>query len=140
MPKVRTGLDILVAQDFAPLREMRVGLGHASRRRWTRAFGTFIDLFSAAKGVTLGAVFGPEHGLLGQAQDLIGLTSSESKQATSVPVYSLYGSTPESLRPSEEQLKESGRAGHRHAGRRQPLLHLSRDHALLHGRRRSRAG
>jgi uncharacterized protein YbbC (DUF1343 family) len=105
MPKVRTGLDILVAQDFAPIREMRVGLvthPAAVDARLRHA----IDLLSAAPRVTLAAVFGPEHGLLGQAQDLIGLTSGESKQATSVPVYSLYGSTPESLRPTAEQLKD----------------------------------
>ena len=105
MPKVRTGLDILVAQDFAPLREMRVGLvthpGAVDAR-----LRHVIDLLSAAPRVTLAAVFGPEHGLLGQAQDLIGLTSSESKQATPVPVHSLYGSTPESLRPTAEQLKD----------------------------------
>ncbi|HZJ15497.1 MAG TPA: DUF1343 domain-containing protein [Chthoniobacteraceae bacterium] len=104
MPKVRTGLDILVAQDFAPLREMRVGLVTHPAAVDAR-LRHVIDLFSAAPRVILAAVFGPEHGLLGQAQDLIGLTSGESKQATSVPVYSLYGSTPESLRPSEEQLK-----------------------------------
>jgi uncharacterized protein YbbC (DUF1343 family) len=105
MPKVRTGLDVLLAQEFAPLRGMRVGLVTHPAAVDTH-LRHVIELFSAAKGLTLGAVFGPEHGLLGQAQDLIGLTSSESKQATSVPIYSLYGSTPESLRPSEEQLKD----------------------------------
>ena len=105
MPKVRTGLDVLVAQEFGPLRGLRTGLvthPAAVDAQLRHA----IELFSTAPKVTLAAIFGPEHGLLGQAQDLIGLTSGESKRAAAVPVHSLYGATPESLRPSAEQLKD----------------------------------
>ena len=103
MPKVRSGLDVLVAQEFAPLRGMRVGLVTHPAAVDARLRHS-IDLFSASKEVKLAAIFGPEHGLLGQAQDLIGITSAESKVPAAVPVHSLYGTTPESLRPSEEQL------------------------------------
>jgi uncharacterized protein YbbC (DUF1343 family) len=95
MPTVRTGLDVLRDQSFAPLRGKRVGLvchpasvdvdlNHAA------------DLFAAA-GVTLAALFGPEHGFHGTAQDLIGV-------ADTVAVHSLYGATVESLRPAPAQL------------------------------------
>ena len=105
MPKVRTGLDVFVAQEFAPLRGLRVGLVTHPAAVDAR-LRHVIELVAAAPKVTLGAIFGPEHGLLGQAQDLIGLTSGESKHAAAVPVHSLYGSTPESLRPTEAQLKD----------------------------------
>jgi uncharacterized protein YbbC (DUF1343 family) len=104
MPKVRTGLDALVAQDFAPLRGLRVGLvTHPAAI--DAELRHIIELISAAPKVTLGAIFGPEHGLLGQAQDLIGLTSEESKASAALRVHSLYGATPESLRPTKEQLR-----------------------------------
>ena len=78
MPKIRTGLDLLVAQQFAPLRGLRVGLvthPAAVDAQLRHA----IELFSNAPKVTLAAIFGPEHGLLGQAQDLIAVSSGESK-------------------------------------------------------------
>jgi uncharacterized protein YbbC (DUF1343 family) len=103
MPKVRNGLDVLVAQEFAPIRGLRVGLvthPAAVDSQLRHA----IELFSTAPQIKLGAIFGPEHGLLGQAQDLIGVSAGESKKAD-VPVYSLYGETVESLRPTAEQLR-----------------------------------
>lgn len=103
MPTVRTGLDILAAQDFAPLKGLRVGLvthpaAVDSRLRHV------ITLLAGAPGVKLAAVFGPEHGLLGQAQDLISVSEAESKSAEGLRVYSLYGETAESLRPAREML------------------------------------
>ncbi|HWB03611.1 MAG TPA: DUF1343 domain-containing protein [Verrucomicrobiales bacterium] len=104
MPAVKTGLDVLVEQDFTPLRGLRIGLvthpaAVDSRLRHV------IELVSAAPKVELAAIFGPEHGLLGQAQDLIGVSAGESKKTGNTPVHSLYGSTVESLRPTAEQLK-----------------------------------
>jgi uncharacterized protein YbbC (DUF1343 family) len=53
-------------------------------------------------GVRIAALFGPEHGIQGQAQDL------ESVSADAAPAgpreYSLYGERVDSLRPNEEQL------------------------------------
>ncbi|MBI3879026.1 MAG: DUF1343 domain-containing protein [Verrucomicrobia bacterium] len=103
MPKVLTGLDVLVAQDFAPLRGMRVGLvthPAAVDSQLRQA----IELFAAAPKVKLAAIFGPEHGVLGQAQDLIAVAGGASKQSAAVAVHSLYGATAASLRPTREQL------------------------------------
>jgi uncharacterized protein YbbC (DUF1343 family) len=48
------------------------------------------------------ALFGPEHGFHGQAQDLIGVGGSTE---AGLRVHSLYGSTVESLRPTAAQLR-----------------------------------
>jgi uncharacterized protein YbbC (DUF1343 family) len=102
-PTTRTGLDLLCAWDFAPLRGQRVGLvTHAaavdSRLRPT------IDLLRAAPGVRLAALFGPEHGLTGAAQDLAPVAASEDA-AAGLRVHSLYGDTFESLSPRPEHLE-----------------------------------
>jgi uncharacterized protein YbbC (DUF1343 family) len=105
MPKVRTGLDVLIAQHFAPLRGLRVGLvthpaGIDAHLRHA------IEILASAKEVHLAAIFGPEHGLLGQAQDLIAVNSDAAKRAGEIPVHSLYGENVESLRPAPDHLKD----------------------------------
>jgi uncharacterized protein YbbC (DUF1343 family) len=103
LPRVQTGLDVLCRQDFAPLRGLRVGLvAHPAsvddRLRHAAA------LLAAAPGVRLAALFGPEHGLLGHAQDLAGVGDVRDP-ASGLRVHSLYGNTVESLRPTAEQLR-----------------------------------
>src|SRR5262249_10946524 len=97
-PRVRTGLDRLTAQGFAPLRGRRVGLVTHPAAVDVQ-FRSTADLIAAAPGVTLAALFGPEHGLLGAAQDLVGVAGDPDHD---VPVHSLYGDTVESLRPTPE--------------------------------------
>jgi uncharacterized protein YbbC (DUF1343 family) len=61
------------------------------------------DLLAEAPGVRLEALFGPEHGFLGQAQDLISV--SDAPDPTSGRrVYSLYETSFASLKPTPEQL------------------------------------
>jgi uncharacterized protein YbbC (DUF1343 family) len=101
MTTVRTGLDVLRESGWRPLRGRRVGLvchpaSVDSRLRHV------VDLIASAPGVQLVALFGPEHGFLGVAQDLIGVGDSA---AGGLRVHSLYGATVESLRPSPEQLR-----------------------------------
>ncbi len=62
-----------------------------------------IDLLHAIPGVSLVSLFGPEHGLRGDAQDMIGV-DAERDARTGVPVHSLYGHTAESLAPKREWL------------------------------------
>ena len=101
MPTVRTGLDVLRDRDFAPLRGRRVGLvcHPASVDSHLRHAA---ELLAAAPGVTLAALFGPEHGFSGVAQDLIGVGDSSDG---AVRVHSLYGSTFASLKPTADQLR-----------------------------------
>ncbi len=101
--QVQSGLDLLVAQRFAPLRGKRVGLvTHPAAV--DAQFRSAVDLIATADGVKLVAIFGPEHGLHGQAQDLISVAGNEAK-AVPAAVYSLYGTSAASLRPTAEQLK-----------------------------------
>lgn len=103
-PTVASGLDRLVAEDFARLRGRRTGLvthPAAVDARLRDAAG----LFTASKNVRLSAIFGPEHGLYGQAQDLESVSDKEAA-APAVRSYSLYGSTAASLRPTPEQLAD----------------------------------
>jgi uncharacterized protein YbbC (DUF1343 family) len=102
-PRVRTGLAVLRDQAFASLRGLRVGLvTHAAAvdERLRHA----AELLAAAPGVHLAALFGPEHGLLGDAQDLVGV-ADDADPFAGLRVYSLYGETIDSLRPTDEQLR-----------------------------------
>lgn len=98
---MRTGLDVLRDSDFARLVGRRVGLvchpaSVDSRLRHAA------DLFAAAPGVELAALFGPEHGYTGVAQDLIGVGDGH---VSGLRVHSLYGSSVTSLRPAAEHLR-----------------------------------
>ena len=84
---VLNGIDVLVKQDFAPLRNLRLGLitNHTGQDRQRRAT---IDLLKNAPGVNLMALFGPEHGIRGDFDDKV---RDSTDQKTGLPVYSLYG-------------------------------------------------
>ena len=87
---VRTGADVLAASSFDRLDGKTVGLvvNH------TALVGDehLINLVHAAPNVRVGAIFGPEHGLRGTAED--GEAVSDGKDLlTGAPVYSLYGAT-----------------------------------------------
>ncbi len=102
-PCVRTGLDVLQSQDFAAVRGLSVGLvTHPAAVEATLRHA--VDILAAAPGVRLAALFGPEHGLSGHAQDLIGVGENEAPPSA-VRVHSLYGDTADSLRPSAEPLR-----------------------------------
>ncbi len=58
-----------------------------------------------AAGIRPARLFGPEHGVRGEAQDMIGVDGDRDRR-TDIPVTSLYGSSFESLSPPPESLKE----------------------------------
>jgi uncharacterized protein YbbC (DUF1343 family) len=99
---VRTGLEVLAAQGFAPLRRLRVG-AICNPTSVDKDFRHVADLLKAAPGVDLAALFGPEHGVRGEAQDLVGVEAALDAQ-TGAPVHSLYGASFSSLSPSSEAL------------------------------------
>src|SRR5258705_7536096 len=59
------GIDVLLKQDFAPLKDLRIGLitNHTGLDRQRRPT---IDLLKNAPGLQLAALFGPEHGIRGE--------------------------------------------------------------------------
>ena len=80
-----------------------------------------IDLLHKAPGVSLVALFSPEHGIRG-VLDVENVASS-TDEATGLPIHSLYGET---RRPTDAMLAGHRHAGARPAGRRRAVLHLSR--------------
>jgi uncharacterized protein YbbC (DUF1343 family)/CubicO group peptidase (beta-lactamase class C family) len=97
--KVLTGIDVLERDNFKQLAGLRIGLvtNHTGRNREGRAT---IDVLNKAPGVKLIALFAPEHGIRGLADEKI---SDSKDEATGLPIYSLYGET---RRPKPEQLKD----------------------------------
>ncbi|HKV24166.1 MAG TPA: DUF1343 domain-containing protein [Candidatus Acidoferrum sp.] len=95
--RVQTGLDVLEAEKFAPLRGKHVGL--ITNHTGLDAQGhTTIERLYHAPGIQLVALFSPEHGISGRADEKV---SSSKDPTTGLPTYSLYG---ESLRPTDEML------------------------------------
>jgi uncharacterized protein YbbC (DUF1343 family)/CubicO group peptidase (beta-lactamase class C family) len=94
---VLAGIDVLASEGFARLRGRRVGLvtNHTGRT----LFGeTTIDVLHAAPGVTLVALFSPEHGIRGILDEDV---PSSKDEKTGLPIYSLYGDT---RRPTDAML------------------------------------
>jgi uncharacterized protein YbbC (DUF1343 family)/CubicO group peptidase (beta-lactamase class C family) len=119
---VQTGVDVLEAHDFAEVRgapdttandkspsdpasapkKKRVGLltnqtGVDLQGRRT------IDVLAEAPGISLDAIFSPEHGVTGTLDTT--KVGNSKDAATGIPVYSVYGATDESRRPSTDVLK-----------------------------------
>jgi uncharacterized protein YbbC (DUF1343 family) len=101
--RVATGLDVLVEKRFVPLRGLAVGLV-CNPTSVDRRLRHAADLFHAARGVRLAALFGPEHGVRGDIQYMAAV-GDERDRRTGVRVHSLYGSTADSLRPDNRQLR-----------------------------------
>jgi uncharacterized protein YbbC (DUF1343 family) len=95
---VLNGIDVLVQQRFAALKGRRVGLvtNHTGQDRRRQ---TTIDLLHQAEGVTLKALFSPEHGIRGTLDDAVG-DSVDAR--TGLPIYSLYGAR---RKPAPAQLQ-----------------------------------
>lgn len=98
--KVKTGIEVLASQHFAPLKGKRVGLitnptGVDSNLRPT------IDILFEAPEVDLAALYAPEHGVRGNiyAGDKV---SNSRDTKTGLPIYSLYG---KSRKPTAEMLR-----------------------------------
>lgn len=97
--KVLTGIDVLERDGFKQLAGLRIGLvtNHTGR---DRAGWLTVDVLAKAPSVRLVALFSPEHGIRGVADEKV--SDSIDKQ-TGLPIYSLYG---ESRRPQPAQLKD----------------------------------
>jgi len=103
---LRSGLDVLLTNERRLLEGKRIGLvTHAAAV--DRSLRSSIEAIGSMPGVRLMRVFGPEHGVHGQAQDLIGVGDDEApglEQQIQTQVISLYGKTFDSLKPTPNQL------------------------------------
>jgi uncharacterized protein YbbC (DUF1343 family) len=98
-----TGLEILCSERLDLCRGRRVGL-LCHPASVTAELTHAVDRLLAA-GVKLTHLFGPEHGVRGEAQDMIGV-ETERDSRTGIPVTSLYGHSVESLEPPAAALAE----------------------------------
>ena len=104
---VQTGIDVLERNNFDPVRgvsgKKKIGLltnqtGMDSQGRRT------IDVIAHADGISLDAIFSPEHGVTGTL-DTTDVANTKDA-ATGIPVYSVYGATDAARRPSPDVLKQ----------------------------------
>jgi uncharacterized protein YbbC (DUF1343 family) len=99
LPVVMTGIDVLEAQNFAPLAGKKVGLlTHAAGVN--RRGDSTVDVLRRARNLKLVALFAPEHGLDGTEKAGANLADTVDKR-TGLPVYSLHG---KNRRPTKQQL------------------------------------
>src|SRR5580700_1784097 len=96
--RVQTGIDVLEAEKFAPLRGKHIGLitNHTGLDYQERST---INVLAHAPGVQIVALFSPEHGIAGHSDEKL---SSSKDASTGLPIFSLYGDT---RRPTDEMLK-----------------------------------
>lgn len=100
---VITGLERALKGDTKALRGRRVGL-IANPTTVTSERVHAVDRFAADPAIDLRRLFGPEHGLRGDAQDMIAVGTEDRDARTGLPVFSLYGHTEASLKPTRAML------------------------------------
>ena len=99
---VRTGLEGLI-DDPQLIAGKKIGLvTHQSAV--TSDLEHSVGLLHGGRGWTLTKLFGPEHGIWGDAQDMAHVGHSEDP-LTGLTVYSLYGASEEDLKPRRELLE-----------------------------------
>lgn len=98
--QVKTGLDVLIEENFQPLAGKRVGL--ATNQTGVSSDGRRnIDVFAHAPNLKLTAIFSFEHGIAGTRDD--NRIESSVDEATGVPIYSLYNA--DVRKPTPDMLK-----------------------------------
>lgn len=99
--RVKPGIEVLRDNGFAQLQGKRVGL-ITNPTGIDNDFKSTVDILHEAPGVTLTALFAPEHGVRGDvhAGDNV---DNMVDEATGVPVYSIFGKT---HKPTPEMLKD----------------------------------
>jgi uncharacterized protein YbbC (DUF1343 family)/CubicO group peptidase (beta-lactamase class C family) len=103
---VKNGIDVLEEHAFDVLqvagRKKQIGL--VTNQTGVDADGRrTIDVLAGAAGVSLDAIFSPEHGVTGTL-DTTDINNSKDA-ATGVPVYSVYGATDAARRPAADVMK-----------------------------------
>lgn len=98
--RLQMGAETLIERDYDVLRGQRVGLivNHTAQVGEEH----LIDVLDEAEDVEVTALFGPEHGLRGEADAGEHIEDGRDTR-TGAPVYSLYGET---RQPTEEMLEE----------------------------------
>lgn len=100
----RSGLDVLLTDKLGLIKGRRVGL-ITNHTGVDGRLQSGVDRLANHRDVRLTALFGPEHGLRGdvQAGDEV---ASYTDERTGLPVYSLYGATKDTRKPTAEMLAD----------------------------------
>ena len=99
--KVKVGLDVLLESNLHILQGNRVGI--ITNQTGIASNGEHIvDKISSIPGITVKAIFAPEHGFRGDQADAVRVASYIDER-TGIRVWSLYGGD---LKPTEEMLNE----------------------------------
>jgi uncharacterized protein YbbC (DUF1343 family) len=99
-PKIKLGIDVLRDSNFEILKGKRVGLVCNPPSVDSRLNAT-VDVLRRAEGVQLVALYGPEHGVYGDAY-AGEKVRTKTDPRTGLPAYSVYGKT---RRPTTQMLK-----------------------------------
>jgi uncharacterized protein YbbC (DUF1343 family)/CubicO group peptidase (beta-lactamase class C family) len=106
---VKTGLDMLEEHEFdvlqpasGPSAKKRIGVVTNQTGIDNQGLRT-IDVLAKAPGVSLDAIFSPEHGVTGTLDTT--KVGNSVDEATGVPVYSVYGGTDAARRPPADVMK-----------------------------------
>jgi uncharacterized protein YbbC (DUF1343 family) len=99
---VRPGLEVLL-DDPSPIAGKNIGLV-TNQSAVTSDLRHVVDLLHGGRGWKLTTLFGPEHGIWGEAQDMAHVDHSTDPM-TGLTVYSLYGASESDLAPRGELLK-----------------------------------
>ena len=101
---VRTGLARIITEGSSLLAGRRLGL-ICNPTAVDPQLGHAIDLIRAHADFKLTTLFGPEHGVRGDAQDMISVDAATDARS-GLPVHSLYGATADTLAPTAAMLED----------------------------------
>jgi uncharacterized protein YbbC (DUF1343 family) len=100
---IMLGIDVLEAEGFSALKGKRVGL--LTHPAGVNRHGvSTVEVLLHAPGVKLVALYGPEHGIYGDAPAATNVANTIDRR-TGLPVFSLYGKACPTNRPTKEMLK-----------------------------------
>lgn len=99
--RVKTGVEVLALQNFAPIKGKRVGL-ITNLTGVDRNLQSTVDLFFHSKEIKLVALYGPEHGVRGDYSAGTSVSNFKDPE-TGLPVFSIYGKT---RKPTPEMLRD----------------------------------
>ncbi len=97
---LKVGLDVLLKEQRDLIRSRCVGLV-TNQTGVDGQLRSNVALFAVQQECRLVALFGPEHGIWGSAEDAVVIPSTTDTQRR-IPIYSLYGET---RKPTQEMLK-----------------------------------
>jgi uncharacterized protein YbbC (DUF1343 family) len=101
---VQTGLARLANEGSSLLEGRRLGL-LVNSTAVDAQLRHAIDLLRARSDLKVTALFGPEHGVRGDAQDMIAVDAARDARSD-LPIHSLYGTTTASLTPTPQMLED----------------------------------